>query len=163
MHRSDPPGLPEKPEEIRPGLPGKPEEVRPELTEQLEKWRAAFQAALEDDLNIANALAALFELVSAGNRLATATPFNKAEGDDVLKTWREFDRVLGYLFWDDLPGEIVALIRDRITAKEAKDYARADAIRAELTAKGYTIKDGKLGVDVTWATGASSGSAWVSR
>jgi len=137
--------------------------VRTELTEQIQKWSEAFKAGLEDDLNIANVLAALFELVSAGNRLATAKAFNKAEGDAILKEWREFDRVLGYLFWDDLPGEIVALIRDRITAKEAKDYARADAIRAELIAKGYTIKDGKLGVDVTWATGASSGSAWVSR
>ncbi len=137
--------------------------ARPELTEQIEKWSEAFKDGLENDLNISASLAALFELVSAGNRLATATPFNKVEGEAILTAWREFDKVLGYLFWDDLPGEIVVLIRERNTAKQGKDFAKADAIRAELAEKGYQIKDGKLGVDVTWATGVSSGSAHVSN
>jgi cysteinyl-tRNA synthetase len=142
----------------RPGLP-----VRFELAQQLSKWSSEFKSALEDDLNIANAMAALFELVSAGNRLATATPFNQAEGEAILSAWRVFDRVLGFLFWDELPQGIIALIIERTTAKAAKEFARADAIRAELAAKGYTLKDGKDGVEVTWATGESSGSAWVER
>ncbi len=137
--------------------------VRPELTEQIEKWNAAFAEGLENDLNISGALAALFELVSAGNRLATATPFNKAEGEAILKAWHRFDEVLGFLFWDDLPEEILALIRERNTARQNRDFAKADANRRELATKGYQIKDGKAGVDVTWATGESSGSAWVGK
>ncbi len=137
--------------------------VRPELTEQIGKWSVSFKEGLENDLNISAALAALFELVSAGNRLATAVAFNLAEGEAVLAVWRQFDKALGFLFWDDLPTEIIELVRERTRAKEGRDFSRADAIRAELAANGYQIKDGKLGVDVTWSTGASSGSGWVGK
>ncbi|MGO9587755.1 MAG: cysteine--tRNA ligase [Limisphaerales bacterium] len=102
-----------------------------------------FTAALDDDLNISAAWAAVFEWVRETNRrlaenslCATDTPF-------ALAAWDKVDSVLGIgtKSGAEIPGEILALAEARTAAKKAKDFKRADSIRDELKAKGWVIED----------------------
>ena len=59
-----------------------------------------------------------------------------------LAAWERIDTVLGVgIEQEEAPAKLVALMNDRTEARKAKDFARADAIRDELTAKGWTIED----------------------
>lgn len=109
-----------------------------------------FRAAMDDDLNTVEALAALFDFVRDVNTYAPQS------SKDVLEaTAQSFDAmtsVLGILQQrkqDEIPAEILALVEERAAAKKAKDFARADAIRAELTAQGYVLEDTAQGPKVT--------------
>jgi cysteinyl-tRNA synthetase len=109
--------------------------------------REQFKAALDDDLNAPRAVAALFDFVTAGNRAldrgAAALPavrevFGWAAGVlDVLPTARAAD------------AELAAWVEERIqarkAARQARNFAEADAIRDELAGRGVTLEDGQGG------------------
>ena len=102
-----------------------------------------FVNALNDDLNISEAWACVFDWVrEINNRLAknTLTPERAAIA---LGTWENFDSVLGVGVKTEaeIPAEISALADKRTAAKKAKDFKRADEIRIELKSKGWTIED----------------------
>ena len=102
-----------------------------------------FVDALDDDLNISEAWACVFDWVREINsRLAqnTLTPERAAIA---LGTWENFDSVLGVgtISAAESPAEILALAEARTAAKKAKDFKRADAIRDELKTKGWIIED----------------------
>ncbi|NOY81351.1 MAG: cysteine--tRNA ligase [Kiritimatiellaeota bacterium] len=121
-----------------------PNAGRDAVEERCRNAAAAFLAGLEDDLNISAALAALFDLVRDVNRMIDAGECRGNAAETVLGRLRDMDRVLGVLDVDrseTVPGEIQALVDERQAARKARDYARADAIRDELTAKGWTIED----------------------
>jgi cysteinyl-tRNA synthetase len=117
--------------------------------------RRAFAEALADDLNVAGAIGALNKWMNAAAD-AKAAP---TRADAALL--KEFDAVLGILELPRpaavatgiaiyLPGAapspaVEALLAERAAAKKAKDFARADAIRAELAKLGYSIKDAPQG------------------
>ena len=68
--------------------------------------------------------------------------------------WCWLTGVLGILYnrkKDEIPADILALVDERAAAKNAKDWARADAIRAELTEKGYVVEDTPKGPKVSRA------------
>ena len=70
------------------------------------------------------------------------------------KTFDELTGVLGILYnrkKDEIPQEILDLVDQRAQAKKAKDWAKADAIRAELTEKGYVVEDTPQGPKVSRA------------
>lgn len=104
----------------------------------------AFTAAMCDDLNVSEALAAVFEFVGAVNRAAPSVDGATA----ALAAFARFEDVLG-VFGDepkadegsDAPAELVALLDERKQAKAAKDWARADAIRDQVAAAGWKIVD----------------------
>lgn len=116
-----------------------------ELDEAIEKGRADFISAMDDDINTADALSVVFELVRAANT-ATSIPGMDAPVLDrtisQLKTWLD---VLGLDVSSDLqptiPSDVLALVRARDQARKEKDYARADAIREEIQQKGYVVED----------------------
>ncbi|MBC8378357.1 MAG: cysteine--tRNA ligase [Planctomycetes bacterium] len=116
------------------------ETVRQEVTSIIEKGINAFGDALSDDLNISKALAAVFELVKDANKLTDA---NTAEAQAILKAIERIDSVLGVLETggDERPPEIMELAEERKQAKLAKNWARADEIRDELTSKGFVLED----------------------
>ncbi len=109
--------------------------------------RQQFAAALDDDLNAPRAVAALFDFVTAGNRAldrgAAATKavreaFGWAAGVlDVLPTARAADA--------DLAAWVEERIQARKAARQARDFARADAIRDELAGRGVVLEDGQGG------------------
>ena len=115
-----------------------------------EKYREAFKQAMDDDLNTADAISAVFELITAANTAVKAGA-TKAFAKASLETLMEFADVLGLLQGEDdneIDDEIQKLVDERQEARKAKNFARADEIRDILKAKGITLKDTPQGVQI---------------
>ena len=107
----------------------------------------AFTAAVNDDLNVPKAFAALFELVRQTNASGTCS---KA----VLDVFQKMDTVLGVIFFGkaakaEVPAEVQALLDARAAARAAKNWAESDRLRDEIAAAGWVVKDSKDGQTVT--------------
>jgi cysteinyl-tRNA synthetase len=101
-----------------------------------------FDAALSDDLNTARALGALFDWVRDVNLAIEAGTLSAADAREALAALRGVDRVLGVLPPpEEISDDIEALIHERLEARRRKDFARSDAIRAELLARGIVLED----------------------
>ncbi len=108
----------------------------------------AFEAAMDDDFNTADALAAIFNLVKYCNT-NTDSDSSKAYLTKLLDRLNMLCDVLGLIVDQEeemLDGEIEEMIQDRQAARQAKDFARADEIRDALLAKGIQLKDTREGV-----------------
>ena len=111
--------------------------------EAFQARRQQFIDAMEDDLNTADAIAALFELVRDIN-VAVADAPSRGLCEQALSLLNELCGVLGLLYnrkKDEVPAEVTELVEKRAAAKKAKDWATADAIRAQLTELGWAVKD----------------------
>jgi cysteinyl-tRNA synthetase len=117
------------------------------LPDVLAAGRAAFAAALDDDLNISEALAALFDLVRDLNRRIEARSLSTDDAAQALAVLRDLDQVLGVLPdpVDELEPELRALLDQRTTARAAKDWAASDRLRDELLARGISVEDTRDG------------------
>jgi cysteinyl-tRNA synthetase len=85
----------------------------------------------------------VFGWVRETNRRLAENSLSATEASAALTAWDKIDSVLGIgtKSGADIPAEILALAEARTTAKKAKDFKRADAIRDELKAKGWIIED----------------------
>ena len=113
-----------------------------------EEYIKAFEAAMEDDFNTADAVAAVFDLVKFCN-MNTDEKSSKEYLGKLLDVLVKLTDVLGILVDKEeelLAEDIEKLIEERQAARKAKDFARADAIRAELLAKGIILEDTREGV-----------------
>ena len=111
----------------------------------------AFTAAVNDDLNVPKAFAALFGLVREANSHAAA--LDAASAAAVLEVFRRMDTVLGVVFFGkaekaEVPAEIQALLDQRAAARAAKNWAESDRLRDEIAAAGWLVKDSKAGQTV---------------
>ncbi len=104
---------------------------------------AAFGAAMDDDLNTPEALAALFDLVAAGNRAMDQGATTASEAAAVLAGLVRIDRVLGVLEQAEArpDAEVLALAEARNRARKERNWAEADRMRDALAAKGWEIRD----------------------
>jgi cysteinyl-tRNA synthetase len=105
---------------------------------------AAFGDAMDDDLNTSLALAALFTMVSEVNSLVDDHRFDEADRTAVLDAIDRMDSVFGVLAPladDSVPAEVVALVAERAEARTARNFKRADEIRAQITELGYVLED----------------------
>jgi cysteinyl-tRNA synthetase len=117
------------------------------LTALLDGSRAAFEAAMDDDLNISPALAALFELVRELNRRIDARALSTADAGRAIDFIRDLDRVLGIApaAEDILEPELAQLIDERAAARAGKDWAASDRLRNELAERGIQVEDTRDG------------------
>ena len=114
------------------------------------QYRQKFITAMDDDLNTADAISAIFELIRDVNT-DTQSGASQEFVREALKLLDELTGVLGLLRKekdDQLDEELEKLIEERQEARKQKDFARADAIRDELAARGITIKDTPQGVQI---------------
>lgn len=117
-----------------------------------DKYRQEFIKAMDDDLNTADAISAVFELITAINT-AVRDGASKEFAQKSLDTLMELASVLGLLqqeFEEEvvINDELQALIDERQEARKAKNFARADEIRDLLKARGLILKDTPQGVQV---------------
>lgn len=121
--------------------------------EALEKYREKFIAAMEDDLNTADAISAVFELIKDINT-DVKEGASKEFAEKSLALLTELTGVLGLLQDDDsddggVDEEIQKLIDERQAARKAKDFKRADEIRDMLKEQGIILEDTPQGIKVT--------------
>ena len=112
------------------------------LKEKAAEAKQKFCTAMDDDLNTPDALAAVFDLVKEINTLSAAS--SKEALEAAAKAFDEITNVLGLMYnrkKDEVPAEVTELVEKRAAAKKAKDWAVADAIRAQLTEMGWAVKD----------------------
>ena len=122
-----------------------------EIINLIEKRHQQFIDAMDDDLNTADGLAAIFDLVKDINTKILDKPVSKAVCERAAKLFDELCGVLGILYnrkSNDLDAEIEELIAQRQEARKNKDWATADKIRDDLKARGIILKDTPQGV--TW-------------
>ncbi|MBN1788480.1 MAG: cysteine--tRNA ligase [Sedimentisphaerales bacterium] len=115
-------------------------QVRKELQELSSNCLAQFDEALSDDLNISKALAVCFDFLREVNKVDDA---NSTEANALLDTIGKIDSVLGVLEKADeeVPAQIIEMAEKRKEAKANKDWKTADAMRDEITAKGWILED----------------------
>ncbi len=116
---------------------------RPEMLALSLQAENAFFTAMDDDLNISAAMAALGDFMRQTNTLHAEQPLSRVDARDALATLYRIDAVLGVFdFADDqLDREIEELLARRELARAAGDYAAADSIRDELRTRGFQISD----------------------
>ncbi|MGN1086976.1 MAG: DALR domain-containing protein, partial [Porcipelethomonas sp.] len=130
-------------------------EITDSAKEIFEKRKEQFIAAMDDDLNTADGLTAVFELVRDLNTMSADSSVSKEQLEEGAKLFDTLTGVLGLLYnrgaKDEIPEEVKVLVSKRAEARKAKDFALADKIRDEIAALGYTVKETRQGTEITKA------------
>ena len=130
-----------------------------DLADEVGGAAASFESSLASDLGIAEALAAIFDLVTEANRAMDRGALSAAGRGKLLAALDSFDQVLDVFHATPvaLDEEIEKLIAEREDARRAKDYARADAVREKLSALGIALEDTPEGVRWKKRVGKAAG------
>ncbi len=131
------------------------EDCENELIDAIEKAKKRFRDSMDDDLNTADAISAIFDIVSSANKNLSQDGNNSKEViEKTLAAIHEIGDVLG-LFEEkeeaSVDAEIEALIEQRNEARKNKNWAEADRIRDELAARNIILKDTPMGVKWSYA------------
>ncbi len=119
------------------------------FTGRLKTYEKRFDDAMDDDMNTADALGAIFELVKDAN-VTIQQGASREAAKAALTSLEAVCDVLGLLAKkeDELPEEIAALVRERAEARKNKDWARSDELRNRIVSAGYILEDTKQGQKV---------------
>lgn len=123
-----------------------------ELIRDLNDFTAKFCEAMEDDLNTADAIGTVFDLVRYINKNVLTTSSTKGSVEAAIKVFDELTGILGIVYNEstdeaaDDSAEIEALIEERTAARKEKNWAKADEIRNRLTEMGIILEDTPQGV-----------------
>ena len=132
--------------EIKNAPDGEPDE---NVKAQFDKRVEQFVKAMDDDLNTADGIAAVFELARDINTLVVGKGVTKATAEYAAKIFDELTGVLGLVYnrkTETLDEDIDAMIEARTKARKEKNWAEADRIRDELKAMGIVLEDTAQGV-----------------
>jgi cysteinyl-tRNA synthetase len=119
-----------------------------DLEGSIDAARTAFRDALDDDLNISAALAAVFELVRDLNRRIESRSLSTDDARRALNALRDLDRVIGVLpepAVDDLEPGLQAMLDERAAARASRDWAASDRLRDALAERGVAVEDTRDG------------------
>ncbi len=109
-----------------------------------------FTSAMNEDLNIAEGLAVVFDWVRETNRKIDSENLSPQEGAEALGALRKIDSVLSLLSSDEvkMTDEERALVKEREAARESKNWSRSDEIREIFQSRGYELEDTPRGTVV---------------
>jgi len=120
-----------------------------QLLTRLKADEKRFDDAMDDDLNTADAIGAIFELVKDANVTLSAASSKQAI-QSALNSMKALCDVLGIVGKEDdgLPPEIQQMVDDRAAARKAKDWKKSDELRDAIKAAGYVLEDTREGQKV---------------
>ena len=123
-----------------------------EYKEKIGTLKVKYIAAMDDDLNTADAISAIFEIVSEANKAITAqSGFSKEVIGFTVDTVKELGGVLGLLQKSEdgeISAEVKALLDERQAARASRDWAKSDELRDKLREMGITVKDTPQGQQI---------------
>ena len=111
---------------------------------KVDEYKHAFELAMDDDFNTANAIASIFELVKLANVYLLEDNTQATVLQHFIQTFDGLLAVLGLSFKDSvelLDEDVEALIEERLEARRNRDFNRSDDIREELKVKGILLED----------------------
>ncbi len=119
-----------------------------DISKLIKKVKENFEKAMDDNLNMSEALAKIFDFMKDINKFLKDNKLSKKDADSVLKVMKEFDSVLGIMEFKEekIDNNIEKLIKEREEARKNKDFATADKIRDDLKKKGILLEDTPQGV-----------------
>ena len=119
------------------------------FTERLKGYEKRFDDAMDDDMNTADALGAVFELVKDAN-VSIAQGASREAASAAMKSLEAICDVLGILSRkeEELPPEIAEFVRERAEARKEKNWAKSDELRDRIIRAGYILEDTKQGQKV---------------
>ena len=120
-----------------------------EFCDRVKEYEKKFDAAMDDDLNTADALGVIFEMVKDANVIVQPGCASEA-ADKALESLNALCEVLGLLSRekDDLTSEVRRMVEERAEARRNKDWKRSDELRDAIRAAGYILEDTKQGQKV---------------
>ena len=125
----------------------------PDSLALFDQRKQAFITAMDDDLNTADGVSVLFDLVRDLNTRSNDPATTKDTLTAGAKLFDELTGVLGLLYnrkqGNEIPAQVQELVDARTTARKAKDFAEADRLRDEIAALGYAVKETRQGVEIT--------------
>ncbi|WP_418520413.1 cysteine--tRNA ligase [Ruminococcus champanellensis] len=125
----------------------------PDSLALFDQRKQAFITAMDDDLNTADGVSVLFDLVRDLNTRSNDPATTKDTLTAGAKLFDELTGVLGLLYnrkqGNEIPAQVQELVDARTVARKAKDFAEADRLRDEIAALGYAVKETRQGVEIT--------------
>lgn len=127
-------------------------EPDPKALEMFSSRKQQFIDAMDDDLNTADALTAVFELVRSLNTMCADPSVSKEQLEAGSELFGSLTDVLGLLYErkddEEIPAEVTELVNKRQEARKLRDFALADKLRDEIAALGYTVKETRQGTEI---------------
>ena len=125
----------------------------PDSLALFDQRKQAFITAMDDDLNTADGVSVLFDLVRDLNTRSNDPATTKDTLTAGARLFDELTGVLGLLYnrkqGNEIPAQVQELADARTVARKAKDFAEADRLRDEIAALGYAVKETRQGVEIT--------------
>jgi cysteinyl-tRNA synthetase len=121
-------------------------ESYPEIDQLIYDIKNGFISAMDDDLNISEAMASTFKAVRKVNSLVQRKNIDTCGAEKILEAFRSIDSVLNIFDFKDeaYDSEIQELIKQREKARQEKKWDLADSIREQLLSKGVAMQDEKV-------------------
>ena len=127
-------------------------EISESAKKTFEERRQQFITAMDDDLNTADGITAVFELVRDLNTMSADNSVSKQQLQAGADLFDELTDVLGLMYnrkkAEEIPAEILELAEQRKNARKDKNFALADEIRDKITALGYSVKETRQGTEI---------------
>jgi len=124
-----------------------PDIPHPKVASFLSEMENRFFSAMDDDLNVSRAMAAIFDFIKKVNPILEKGQLDHDQKKYILEAFMRINKILNVVHLEECPGapEILQLIRQREEARKNKDWKRADQVRSELVNKGIKVVDTPTG------------------